>query len=316
MRTIITGGGGFLGQLLAEALAARGGDVILADLQFPPEGPGNLAPHVEWTEADITNADAMHRLIAGADAVVHMASMVSAGSEADFDAAMRVNVDGGRNVVEAARANGPHTKVLFASSLAIFGGARMPKHVDEMTRPTPQNTYGMTKVMLELLINDMSRKGMIDGRVARLPTIAVRPIKPNAAASGFVSGVIREPMRGETCELPVPRDMPLMLGGYRDCIASLVALLEADADRFGDDRVVNLPNITATVAEMIDASRHAAERHGIDLGPVVDAPDELTFRIFSAWPTSMDAARAISIGCPESASLDEIVEQFVQDYVL
>ncbi len=308
MRAVITGGGGFLGRLLAEQLVARGDAVSLFDLGFPDD-LGTLQGKVETVTGDITDSVALKSLISGADAVIHLASMVSAGSEADFDAAM------GRAVLEAARANGSKTKVLFTSSLAIFGSQAMPQHVDGMTRPVPQNTYGMTKAVMELLINDMSRKGFIDGRVARLPTVIVRPGKPNTAASSFASGVIRKPLTGEVCHLPVDRDMTLMVGGYKTCVAGLMVLLDADANDLGDDRVFNLPNITTNVADMMAATREVAGRHGIQLGAVEDAPDEIVRHIVGSWPTSMDASRATALGCPSDASLEQIIENFISDYI-
>jgi len=315
MKLVITGGCGFLGRLIADQAVQRGDDVTLFDIATPPDGVGNLDGKVELSIGDITDAALVNDLVSGADAVVHLASMVSAGAEADFDAAMRINLDGGRIVLEAARANGPQTKVLFTSSLAIFGSAAMPAHVDGMTRPVPQNTYGMTKAVMEMFINDMSRKGYIDGRVARLPTIIVRPGKPNTAASSFASGVIREPLMGDECQLPVARDMPIMVGGYRTCVAGLMTLLDAPADAFGDDRVVNLPNLTTSVDAMISATEAIAARRGIALGPIADTPDQIVRAIVGSWPTGMDASRALALGCPADADLETIIETFVDDYV-
>ncbi len=315
MKTIITGGCGFLGRLLAARLVARGDIVTLFDLSMPPEGLGGLEADVNIVLGDIADPKLVQGCVQGANAVVHLASMVSAGSEADFDAAMRVNIDGGRTVLEAARAEGPMTKVLFTSSLAIFGSAAMPARVDMMTRPVPQNTYGMTKAVMELIINDMSRKGLIDGRIARLPTIIVRPGKPNAAASSFASGVIREPLMGDVCRLPVPRDMALMVGGYRACAEGLIALLDAPQDSFVDDRVVNLPNLTVTVADMMDATKRVAARHNISLGAVIDAPDTGVQAIVGSWPTAMDSTRAEALGCPKSVDLETVIEEFIADYI-
>lgn len=315
MKIVITGGAGFLGRLIAEHAVARSNRVTLFDVATPADGLGALDGNVEMLVGDITDAEMVEGVIAGCDAVVHLASMVSAGSEADFDAAMRVNLDGGRAVLEAARANGPDTRVLFTSSLAIFGSAAMPANVDAMTRPVPQNTYGMTKAVMELLINDMSRKGFIDGRVGRLPTVIVRPGKPNTAASSFASGVIREPLTGDVCELPVARDMQLMVGGYRTCVDGLMVLLDAPAADFGDDRVVNLPNITTSVADMIAATEKVAARHGIALGRIEDVPDESVRAIVGSWPVGMDASKAIALGCPEDRSLETIIEAFVEDYI-
>lgn len=315
MKIVITGGTGFLGRLIAERAIARADQVKLFDIVAPAGGLGALDGKVELVLGDIADAATVGNVISGADAVVHLASMVSAGSEADFDAAMRINLDGGRTVLEAARANGPATKVLFTSSLAVFGSAAMPRAVDQMTRPVPQNTYGMTKAVMELLVNDMSRKGFVDGRVGRLPTVIVRPGKPNTAASSFASGVIREPLTGDVCELPVARDLNLCVGGYRACVDGLMALLDAPAEAFGDDRVVNLPNITTTVADMIAVTAIVAARHGISLGSIVDAPDATVRAIVGSWPEAMDASKALSLGCPAPLSLEEIIEDFVADYL-
>lgn len=315
MKILITGGTGFLGRLLAERALARGDEVTLFDIAVPPGGLGVLDGKVELAIGDIGDTAAVGDLVKGCDAVVHLASMVSAGSEADFDAAMRVNIEGGRTVLDAVRANGPQTKVLFTSSLAVFGGSAMPEHVDGMTRPVPQNTYGMTKAVMELLVNDMSRKGFLDGRVARLPTVIVRPGKPNTAASSFASGVIREPLTGVESLYPVPLDMTLCVGGYRTVADGLMVLLDAPAEAFGDDRVVNLPNITVNVQEMIDATKAVAARHGIELGPVTSAPDANVQKIVGAWPVSMDAGRALALGCPGDTGLEPIIEGFVEDYL-
>ena len=315
MKILITGGCGFIGRQLAMRMVARGDEVTLFDVVRPADGLGDLEGRVEVEAGDIADAPLVAKLTKGCDAVVHLASMVSAGAEADFDAAMRVNIDGGRAVLEAARANGPETKVLFSSSLAIFGSTAMPMHVDGMTRPVPQNTYGMTKAVMELLINDMSRKGLIDGRVARLPTIVVRPGKPNTAASSFASGVIREPLTGDECLLPVDRGLDVMIGGYRVACDNLMTLLDAPASAFGDDRVINLPNITVSVNEMIAATARVAEKHGIALGTVTDAPNDLVRTIVGAWPTSMDASRAKALGCMADGSLEDVIEDFVRDYL-
>ena len=315
MKIVITGGTGFLGRLIAERAVGRSDQVTLFDIASPPGGLGVLDGKVDVVLGDITDAATLNAVIAGCDAVVHLASMVSAGSEADFDAAMRVNLDGGRAVLEAVRANGPQTKLLFTSSLAVFGGTAMPEKVDGMTRPVPQNTYGMTKTVMELLINDMSRKGFLDGRVGRLPTVIVRPGKPNTAASSFASGVIREPLTGDVCELPVSRGLSLCVGGYRTVADGLMAMLDAPAESYGDDRVVNLPNITVSVSDMIAATQSVAARHGISLGTIEDTPNDTVRAIVGSWPAAMDATRALALGCPQDTDLEAIIEAFVEDYL-
>ncbi len=315
MNVVITGGCGFLGRLIAEKLVGRGDAVTLFDMMAPPDGLGPLDGKDRVVAGDISDKATVENVIAGAEAVIHLASMVSAGSEADFDAAMRVNIDGGRYVLDACRAQGPKTKVLFSSSLAIFGGAAMPARVDGMTRPVPQNTYGMTKVVVEMLLNDMSRKGFIDGRAARFPTVIVRPGKPNAAASSFASGMFREPLAGVECRLPVPRDMRLVLGGYRTVVDNVIRFLDLPADKLGDDRVLNFPNLTASVAEMASSLQAVAKRRGIALGPIVDAPDARIAGIVGSWPAEMDASRALALGLVADAGLERIVEEYVDDFV-
>ncbi len=315
MQIVITGGCGFLGQMLAERLTRRGDNVTLFDVVAPPGGLGTLDGRVNLVTGDISDKPTVDVLIKGAGAAIHLASMVSADSEADFDAAMRVNIDGGRHVLDACRAEGPATKVLFTSSLAIFGGAAMPARVDQMTRPVPQNTYGMTKVVTELFLNDMSRKGFLDGRAARLPTVIIRPGKPNAAASSFASGMFREPLSGVECRLPVPRDLRVMLGGYRTVVENLIRLLDVPLKALGDDRVVNFPNQTASVTEMATALQSVAKRRGIVLGSIVDAPDPKIAGIVGSWPAEMDATRALGLGLKDETGLERIVDDYIDDFI-
>src|SRR5919204_1042190 len=189
MNVVVTGGLGFIGLALARRLAARNDveSLTLFDVAAPLAG---LSPPAgaDVVVGDVCDAAALRPLLDRPDVVVfHLASIVSAGGERDFDLAMRVNLDGGRNVFEACRATGTMPRVVFASTLAVFGGAAMPETVNDATRPTPQTTYGATKAACELLLNDYSRKGVLDGRAARLPTVIIRPGAPNLAASSFAS---------------------------------------------------------------------------------------------------------------------------------
>ena len=252
MKVIITGGGGFLGSQLATALLERGtltgspgnqepiDEMVLIDVRFPV--PRN-DPRVQQIIGDISERDLIDSAIGGTTnvSIFHLASMVSGECEERYDDAIRVNLDGGRNVFEAARAIEGRPRVVFASSIACFGGAAMPTPVSDLAKRTPQTTYGMTKAICELLVNDHSRKGHFDGRSVRLPTEIIRPGKPNAAASSWASGMFREPLNGEPCHLPVRRDQSHPMTGFRTVIDSFIALHEIDVNQLGDDRAYGLP---------------------------------------------------------------------------
>ncbi len=328
MKVVITGGTGFIGLNICRSLLKKNtlsgpsgaqekiDSIALFDAVVPNERPDGLDERVNIVSGDISDCDTVFDLIDRDDvSVFHLASVVSGGGEKDFDLAMRVNLDGGRHVFEAARARAGTPRVVFASSLAIFGGSAMPDVVSDTTKPVPQTTYGMTKVIGELMINDYTRKGYIDGRAARLPTIFIRPGKPNTAASSFCSGLFREPLQGQPCALPVERSTRMPLLGYRDCIKGFIALHEIDGDRLGDDRALNLPNLDCSVADMVAAAERVAKAHGIDLGPISDSPDAEIQAIVSTWATRMNSDRALALGLPLEDSLDQVVENFIDDFL-
>lgn len=248
-------------------------------------------------------------------AVFHFASVVSAGGEKDFDLALRVSLDGGRNVLEALRARGGMPKLLFTSSLAVFGGDAMPSKVSDTTKPNPQTTYGMTKFIGELMINDYARKGYVDGRVARLPNIVIRPGKPNAAAPSFNSGIFREPLNGETCYLPVSRDTVMADLGHRNTVAGITGLMELEGGKLGTDRAVFLPSLSFTMNECIAGMEAVAASRGVKIGSVVDQPDPLIQTIISGWPTEIDSSRALALGLPQDESLEQIIEDYIDDFM-
>ncbi len=325
MKVIITGGGGFLGSQLCRKLIERGAltgpsgsaekidEIVLLDAVFPRP---SIDPRVRQMKGDISNRDTVFSAIGtdAATAIFHLASMVSGECEERFDDALRVNLDGGRNVFEAARAAAGRPRVVFASSIACFGGEAMQDPNTDRTKLAPQTTYGMTKAICELMLNDHSRKGHFDGRSARLPTVIIRPGKPNAAASGWASGMFREPLNGEPCLLPVRREQCHPMTGYRTVIESLIALHEVPADRFRDDRAIGLPahRVTPQLAESV--LREVAEERGLSLGPIKDAFDARIQGIVDNWPVAVDGSRAIALGLPSPPPLKDIVGQYLEDF--
>ena len=335
MNVIITGGGGFIGARLAMALgerqqlrlapeidARRITRLTLVDVKISAEVRTSLeawGDAVNYREGDITApgflTDCFPPERDEPVVVFHLASIVSSGAEADFDLAMKVNLDAMREVLELCRHREGVRRLVFASSVATFGGHAMTPSVSDCTKQIPQSTYGMTKVMGELLINDYARKGFVDGRAARLPTVFVRPGKPNLAASSFASGVIREPLHGQICELPVARSLKMPLLSYTKIIENLILLVEADGARLGDDRAFNLPSTTYSVQQQIEALERVAAKRGIKLGAINDVPNAAIQKLVGGWPEATEWDRAAALGMTGDTSLDEVIERFIEDYL-
>jgi nucleoside-diphosphate-sugar epimerase len=326
MKVVITGGAGFVGLGLARQLLKRGTltgpsgnqepieTLLLFDQTVPESRPNDLDDRVEFVTGDISNRETVFNLINRGDiSVFHLASVVSGGGEKDFDLAMRVNLHGALHVFEALRAQKGTPRLVFASTIAVFGGDTMPPVVSDDTKQTPQTTYGVTKSICELLINDYSRKGFFDGRAARLPTVIIRPGKPNAAASSFVSGVFREPLEGVDFVLPVAPETIMPVLGYRAIVDGIVALHEVPADRLGTDRAVGLPNLTVTAQDLIDALHRVAGHRS--LGTISVKPDPFIEAICAGWAQDATFDRAIAIELPRETSIDEIVQYYIDDYL-
>lgn len=324
MKVVITGGCGFLGYQLARALLRRGslsspageqeqiGSLVLFDAA-PPSGPGLDDERVEVVLGDISDRGTVFSLCDRDDlSVFHLASMMSGGSEEDFDRALAVNLDGSRNVLEALRARASTPRLVFTSSVAAFGGELARSPVGDSTKQTPQTTYGTTKAIVELLVNDYTRKGFVDGRVARLPTVVVRPGAPNAAASSFVSGVVREPLHGVDAVVPVPPSTTMAIIGYRTVVDSLIALHELDGAKLGPDRAVGLPSLPVTAEELVASLHRVVDDR--PLGKVTVEPDPAVTRIVEEWAAHTSTPRASELGLPEDPDVDSVVRAFVEDF--
>lgn len=322
MKVVITGGGGFLGRKLAAALLnhhalidARGrpfqpSQVVCFDaVPFDPPLPSD--PRIKTVVGDLSDAATVRGLIdADVASVFHLAAVVSAGAEADFDLGMRVNLDGTRHVLDACRALPQPAKVVFTSSLAVYGGD-LPETVTDETPITPQTSYGAQKLIGEYLLTDYSRKGFLDGRALRLPTIVVRPGKPNKAASTFASSIIREPLQGDPAICPVSPETRMPILSPRKAVAAFLHVHDLPADALGAHRGILLNGLAAPVADMVKA----VERHGGQqaAGRIEWKADPAIQKIVSSWPTAIDAERARRLGFPVDRDIDEIVANFIAD---
>jgi D-erythronate 2-dehydrogenase len=260
---------------------------------------------------DITDLAEVHRAIRDdVGGVFHLAAIVSANAEEDFDLGMRVNLEGTRNVLEACRALPRPARLVFASSVAVYGGD-MPDVLDDGTILTPQTSYGAQKAIGELLLNDYSRKGFVDGRALRLPTIVVRPGRPNRAASTFASSIIREPLAGQEAVCPVGRDAAMYILSPRRVVDALIRAFELPPDAFGMTRMLTLPGITVSIGEMVDALEEVAGERVA--ARVKWEPDPKIQKIVAGWPTAFDARRARAMGFQVDPDFASIIRAHVED---
>ncbi len=311
MRIVITGGLGMLGTELARRLRATRpqDELLLLDMPAALAPPGDLAD-VAVMRGDIRDEALLRRALDSPEvAIVHLASIVSGGAERDFDAALGVNLDGGRALVTACRAHGGAPRLVFTSSLAVFGGELALGAVGDDTRLTPSSTYGATKAMLELLFADATRKGFLDARSARPPTVIVRPGAPNAAASSFASAVVREPLAGRAATLPVSLDLPAVVIGVDTTVGCLARLLEIDGDELGPGRALNLPGLVATSRELL-AALHALVDPAT-LAPITVEVDPAVDALVRTWPTDWSSARADALGLPRDEDAATIVQAYL-----
>jgi D-erythronate 2-dehydrogenase len=312
MRIVITGGCGFLGRRLALHLLER--DDLEELALFDNARPALPLPEdqrLSVVAGDIADRDTVRRVIApGTGSVFHLAAVVSGEAEADTDLGYRVNLDGTRAVLDACRALGTCPRLVFASSLAVYGG-KLPEIVGEETSLTPQTSYGTQKAIGELLVNDYTRKGFVDGRALRLPTVVVRPGRPNRAASTFASSMIREPLTGREAVCPVSADTVMALASPRRVVEALLRANELPGDVFGASRSLQLPGFSVPVGELAEAVRRAGGEAAY--ARIRWQPDPQVQRIVAGWPRALDTARALALGFPADTDIDEVIEAFIED---
>jgi nucleoside-diphosphate-sugar epimerase len=321
MKVLITGGAGFLGTLLARTLLARGSlcgrtitELVLTDL-VAPSHPDLLGD----ARVRIASGDLLERLETlmrtDHDAVFHLASAVSSECEANFELGLRSNLEGTRRLLDGLRAQTGRTSraplLFFSSSVAVFGSdpaIPLPDVIEDDTLPTPQSSYGAQKFICEQLVAEYTRKGFIDGRPARLMTVSVRPGRPNSAASSFLSGIVREPLAGLPSVCPVPLSTQVALASPATTIAGILAVVESTRDQFGGRTAVNLPALTVTVREMIQALEDIAGKEAT--ARISVAPDPAIERIVGGWPARFNSVRARRLGLTADASYADVIRQY------
>lgn len=319
MHILITGAAGMIGRKLTERLVverALHGQPIdkltLIDVVAPTR-LASFSDHVKTRAADLTQPGVAEKAISERPEVIfHLAGVVSGEAELDFEKGYRVNLDGSRALLEAIRAAGGGYKprVVFTSSMAVFG-APFPHAIPDDFHLTPLTSYGTQKAITELMLADYTRRGMLEGVGIRLPSIVVRPGKPNKAASGFFSGIIREPLAGQDAVLPVADTVVHTHASPRSAVGFLIHAAGLPRDKLGDRINLNMPGVTCTVAEQIESLRRVA---GDKVAKRIRRePDALVVRIVAGWPHRFDPQRAIELGFKAEGTFDEIIRVHIDE---
>jgi len=317
MHILITGAAGMIGRKLTARLVKDGGlngkpidRLTLVDV-VAPEKPAGFSGAVDLSASDLSASGVAAKTIAGKpDVIFHLAGVVSGEAETDFEKGYRVNLDGTRALLEAIRAAAYKPKVVFTSSIAVYG-APFPRSIPDDFHLTPLTSYGTQKAICELLLADYARRGILEGVGIRLPTICVRPGKPNKAASGFFSGIIREPLAGQEALLPVAERVRHTHASPRAAVGFLIHAAGLTPEKLGPRINLAMPGISCTVGEQIEALRRVA---GDKVAARIrHAPDELVQRIVSGWAEQLDAKRARELGFKAEATFDDIIRAHIED---
>jgi len=320
MHVAIIGAAGMLGRKLTQRIVAEGAiqgravdRLTLLDV-IAPEAP-KFAGHVDLRAADLSTPGEAEALVAARpDMIFHLAAIVSAEAEQDFDKGYRINLDGTRFLFDAIRLgsqqDGYRPRVVFASSIAVFG-APLPYPIPDDFHTTPLTSYGTQKAIGELLLSDYSRRGFFDGIGIRLPTVCIRPGKPNKAASGFFSNILREPLVGQEAVLPVPETVRHWHVSPRSAVGFLLHAATLDVDAVGPRRNLSMPGLSATVGEQIEALRRVAGDKAVAL--IRREPDAMITRMCDGWAPGFEATRARALGFTAESSFDEIIRVHIED---
>ncbi len=317
MHILVTGAAGMIGRKLTARLVKDRGlngksidRLTLVDV-VAPEKPAGFSGAVELSASDLSASGVAAKTVAGKpDVIFHLAGVVSGEAETDFEKGYRVNLDGTRALLEAIRAAAYKPKVIFTSSIAVYG-APFPRSIPDEFHLTPLTSYGTQKAICELLLADYSRRGFLDGIGIRLPTICVRPGKPNKAASGFFSGIIREPLAGQEALLPVAERVRHTHASPRAAVGFLIHAASLTPEKLGPRINLAMPGISCTVGEQIEALRRVAGDRVA--ARIRHAPDELVQRIVAGWAERLDATRAREMGFKAEATFDEIIRAHIED---
>jgi nucleoside-diphosphate-sugar epimerase len=320
MHILIVGAAGMVGRKLTAALVGTGqvggreiSRLTLADVIKPDAV--EFSGTVDTVATDLSAPGAATALVASRpDLIFHLAAIVSGEAEADFEKGYRINLDGTRDLLEAIRLQGQESpykpKLVFTSSIAVFG-APFPEAIGDEFFSTPLTSYGTQKAICELLLNDYSRRGFLDGVGIRLPTIVIRPGKPNLAASGFFSNILREPLVGQEAILPVSRDVRHWFASPRAAVGFLIHAAELDTEKLGWRRTLSVPGLSATVGEEIEALRRVAGDKAVGL--IREVPDQKITGMVAGWPRNFEASRAAALGFRAEMSFDEIIRIHIED---